>query len=230
MQKGLYLILAAAAVVAAPASAAELVTNGNFSQGNTGFASDYVDRTNGPAGIVNGSYAIGTSAATVPNASGDWGGFGDHTTGTGNMLIADGALGRAWYQTVSLVAGTVYDWSFWAHTVQGNSGTPAQLSFRVDGLNIGGTLTTPASAASNWLQLSGVFTAVADGNVVLSIYNAEGGGPFNDFALDDISFASRAVTGGVPEPTTWALMMVGFGAIGFAMRRRSKVTARIRFA
>ncbi|MEA3080045.1 MAG: hypothetical protein QOF05_1453 [Sphingomonadales bacterium] len=29
-------------------------------------------------------------------------------------------------------------------------------------------------------------------------------------------------TGAVPEPGTWAMMIVGFGAIGFAMRRRSK--------
>lgn len=27
-------------------------------------------------------------------------------------------------------------------------------------------------------------------------------------------------TGGVPEPTTWAMMLLGFGGIGFAMRRR----------
>jgi hypothetical protein len=26
----------------------------------------------------------------------------------------------------------------------------------------------------------------------------------------------------VPEPATWAMMMIGFGAIGFSMRRRSK--------
>jgi hypothetical protein len=29
---------------------------------------------------------------------------------------------------------------------------------------------------------------------------------------------------GVPEPATWLMMMLGFGAIGYSMRRRSKVT------
>ena len=29
-------------------------------------------------------------------------------------------------------------------------------------------------------------------------------------------------SGAVPEPGTWAMMILGFGAIGFAMRRRSK--------
>ena len=35
--------------------------------------------------------------------------------------------------------------------------------------------------------------------------------------------------GGVPEPATWALMILGFGAIGAAMRRRTPA-ARVRFA
>lgn len=39
-----------------------------------------------------------------------------------------------------------------------------------------------------------------------------------------------AVTPGVPEPATWAMMMIGFGAMGAAMRRRSSVKTRVRFA
>ena len=34
----------------------------------------------------------------------------------------------------------------------------------------------------------------------------------------------------VPEPATWAMMLFGFGAIGFAMRRRRKENVRVRFA
>ena len=34
---------------------------------------------------------------------------------------------------------------------------------------------------------------------------------------------------GVPEPSTWAMMLIGFGAIGFAMRRQRK-QAKVRFA
>lgn len=34
----------------------------------------------------------------------------------------------------------------------------------------------------------------------------------------------------VPEPSTWALMLLGFGATGFAMRRSRKVPeSRVRF-
>jgi hypothetical protein len=31
----------------------------------------------------------------------------------------------------------------------------------------------------------------------------------------------------VPEPTTWAMMLVGFGAVGYSMRKRPKVHAQL---
>lgn len=37
-------------------------------------------------------------------------------------------------------------------------------------------------------------------------------------------------TAAVPEPGTWAMMLVGFGAIGFSMRRRRRVTASLQTA
>jgi hypothetical protein len=39
--------------------------------------------------------------------------------------------------------------------------------------------------------------------------------------LDDGS-AIGTPTGGVPEPATWAMMLMGFGAVGYTMRRRRK--------
>lgn len=36
--------------------------------------------------------------------------------------------------------------------------------------------------------------------------------------------------GAVPEPATWALMLLGFGAIGSALRRRQSSSLRIRYA
>ena len=37
------------------------------------------------------------------------------------------------------------------------------------------------------------------------------------------------IVGGVPEPSTWALLILGFGAIGFSMRRR-KTTTTVSYA
>jgi hypothetical protein len=38
----------------------------------------------------------------------------------------------------------------------------------------------------------------------------------------DGSATGRQITTAVPEPGTWALMLVGFGAVGFSMRRRRR--------
>ena len=37
-------------------------------------------------------------------------------------------------------------------------------------------------------------------------------------------------TAGVPEPATWALMILGFGAMGATMRRTRATTTRVRYA
>ncbi len=42
--------------------------------------------------------------------------------------------------------------------------------------------------------------------------------------------ASFSGAGAVPEPTTWALMIIGFGAMSAALRRQRHVSAKIRFA
>jgi hypothetical protein len=39
-----------------------------------------------------------------------------------------------------------------------------------------------------------------------------------------------SVQTGVPEPATWAMMLFGFGGLGYAMRRRSAPGMRVRFA
>ena len=50
------------------------------------------------------------------------------------------------------------------------------------------------------------------------------GNAFHSFANE--SFDLNLV-GSVPEPGTWAMMLLGFGAIGFAMRRRKPAHATI---
>jgi hypothetical protein len=44
----------------------------------------------------------------------------------------------------------------------------------------------------------------------------------NGQAFGNVLLSSFAVTPSVPEPATWAMMLLGFGAVGFAMRRNRK--------
>jgi hypothetical protein len=45
-----------------------------------------------------------------------------------------------------------------------------------------------------------------------------------------LSISPVAVTSAVPEPAMWAMMLMGFGGIGFAIRRRSKVRPMVSYA
>lgn len=49
------------------------------------------------------------------------------------------------------------------------------------------------------------------------------GSPGDFDGLDNVRFGN-SVLAAVPEPSTWAMMLIGFSAVGFSMRRRRKVT------
>jgi hypothetical protein len=69
------------------------------------------------------------------------------------------------------------------------------------------TLSTDITAAATTLSFTGVNDPAA-------------------WNLDDVSVAVPAPVAGVPEPSTWAMMLLGFGGLGFAGYRRSRaVTA-----
>lgn len=70
------------------------------------------------------------------------------------------------------------------------------------------------------------------GNVNLGLYQRSSYAPqpFDDGIPITITSWTQRVTSAVPEPATWAMMLIGFGAIGYGMRRDSDLTARIRTA
>lgn len=53
---------------------------------------------------------------------------------------------------------------------------------------------------------------------------------FDDFEAALRLKIVREVTGAIPEPSTWAMLILGFGAVGATMRRRQRQTARVSFA
>lgn len=57
-------------------------------------------------------------------------------------------------------------------------------------------------------------------------YGIGNGGAF----FNDSTGLKFTVFAGVPEPTTWSLMILGFGAVGGAMRRRAKVRTTVAYA
>jgi hypothetical protein len=78
----------------------------------------------------------------------------------------------------------------------------------------------PNQLAFNWSGIDNLRFSISGGTPS----GLPGAG--NYFAVDNLS-----LTAGVPEPMTWALMILGFGLVGGAMRRRNGVTStRVTYA
>ncbi len=162
---------------------ANLITNGDFSAGNTSFTSQYIFTT---TNVNEGEYNVGTNPLSWnPNMSN----CRDHTTATGNMLMVNGspvANVGVWKQTVTVTPNTNYAFSTWIEAL--HPANPAQLGFSINGKDIG-TLITASLPPCTWSQF---YTTWNSGNstvATISIVNKNTIIQGNDFALDDISFA-----------------------------------------
>jgi hypothetical protein len=80
-----------------------------------------------------------------------------------------------------------------------------------------------AWGSSDWLHNTISFTATSTTEVLKFLANSTiGVAPEPIFLLDNVSISNTTVAA-VPEPETYALMLAGLGAIGFAARRRKAV-------
>jgi hypothetical protein len=70
--------------------------------------------------------------------------------------------------------------------------------------------------------LPGVFVGFTSaGNDIFGIGIGPSSTAFDAFAIDDLRWTTGTDTGGaVPEPTAWALMLLGFAGLGAMLRRR----------
>ena len=166
---------------------ANLVVNGDFSAGNTGFTSDYTFTTNGfPAAM----YGVGTNPAVwLPNAPA----CTDHTSGNGNMMMVNGAdqAGvKVWSQTITITPNTNYAFSTWLENI--TSVNPATLQFSINGQQLGNQMTAN-TVDCIWDQFYTVWNSGNATTAVISIVNMNTQFSGNDFALDDISFTPFAL-------------------------------------
>ena len=210
-------ILAATAACLIPgsASAAELLVNGGFEAPSVG----------DPCCITSPPTPIPGWQAT-PNVNVVNGTFSSSPSGTNLAyeglqyldLVGQGGFGTI-SQTFNTVVGQMYTLSF-AYSHNLFSGTPsASANFTVGGVDLVGSIShsTGSNSDLDWITYSGNFVA-SNTSTILTFNNRVGGANEGVF-LDAVS-----VQGAVPEPATWALMILGFGAVGVAMRRRHRKT------
>ncbi len=167
----------------------ELVTNGNFSSGNTGFTSnlEYVTGIFTCPLCPENTYTIGANA--ILYHSDFWG--QDHTNPpNGNFFIANGEVlvgSTAWCQNLVVQPNTDYTFSFWAQDIKNDPlGHPtAELQASFNGEIAVDTL----FANGPWEQLVVLWNSGTNITLELCIVNQQWLAGGNDYGLDDISFS-----------------------------------------
>ncbi len=227
MQKLSIALAAAALAITAPAAAAtNLVTNGSFESGFAGWSLSNLGGGTAPVVI-----AYGTSAGYPTGA------FGEAIGPNSVASISPDAVGRklAYFssdtanpdtlsQTIALVAGKTYNLGFDYYAPANGIRNPndATLRFRINGTQVGSTLTAGSVSGTpgqTWFNFNTTFVAAASGPATLALDFRGLGVTAADFGVDRV-YATAAV----PETSTWAMMIVGFGAVGSVVRRRRSGT------
>lgn len=167
--------------VAGTAFAQNLLENGDFQSGNTGFSSQYEYVHT----LTEGSYCITPSPVYCDEAASD---FGDHTTGYGEMMVVEASLEPntiVWSETVPTRLGQTYSFSGWT-TSWNNNRHPfgqAVLKMLINHETLGTVTVTNFNGV--WHPFSFPWTAKSR-HATLSIVDTNTGG----FVLDDLGFAA----------------------------------------
>ncbi len=172
-----------------------LIVNGDFSSGNTGFTSpDYTYLATIP---ISNEYTITTDIFLAdPGLTFH---FYDHTSPpTGNFLAINGgnpaANTRAWQETVPVTAGTSYQfnawYAYWTYDPTGLSNPNLYVEITPTGSGTT-SIDTFAHLTSSlvWMPESYLWTApVGATGAIIRIIDQNSAYFYNDFCLDDISF------------------------------------------
>lgn len=205
------LLLTAAAMTAATSAAAQ-VTNGGFEAPVVGGP---CCTTTPPDPLPGWTVTEGDAnvvAGTFSSTNGNLAYEGDQYL---DLVGQSGSGGIT--QAVATTAGLSYEFSFaFSHNLFAGLAA-ASASYSIGGLTGVVTHSTGSTSDLDWTVLTGRF--VATGPTTTFSFTNLTGGQNEGVLLDGISLSA------VPEPATWALMILGFGAVGAAMRRRRAVPA-----
>ncbi|HWB26411.1 MAG TPA: LamG-like jellyroll fold domain-containing protein [Chitinophagaceae bacterium] len=166
---------------------ANLIANGDFSQGNAGFSSGY---SYASINTTEGQYYIGNNpSAWNRNMTA----CSDHTGNNSNMMLINGNPQpdlKVWSETITVMPNTNYAFSAWVQPIYGVN--PAALQFYINGKTIGNIFNAELPTC-NWKQFFVTWNSGDTDKADISIINKNIQVLGNDFALDDISFAAVSI-------------------------------------
>jgi hypothetical protein len=195
-------ILALALGLASPALAASnIVTNGTFSSGLSGWT--VAPGTEIGAGDGN-LYSGCCNTGALASQSDTFAAFGGGNVPNVSTLS----------QALLTIPGQDYTLTFDLTALGG--GTQGFSASLFDGSTLLGSLLSTASAGSPFSTYSfNFFATSASTNLVFNVNPlGSGEGDGVDAILDNVSVSAA------PEPATWAMMILGFGIVGASLRRR----------
>lgn len=166
-----------------------VIINGDFEAGNTGFTTGYTVGTGGSWGLVSnpGTYAIVNSPFA---AHSNFTPCADHTAAPGTQMMVVNGSGtpgiNVWCQNVTIDANTDYQFGAWASNAL-NDVNVAQLQFTINGTSIGTVFSTPTIGCS-WQQFFQVWNSGLNTSAQICIVNQNINQSGNDFVMDDITF------------------------------------------
>ena len=195
----------AAATIAVPASAATIVDCAT-TIGKCSDASEGVNIANGTnlvsvLGTTTGGIQVLFTAPELLNAA----------NGLATVSASDGVLGTFKFELLNGATFTSASFNLDAPTGTNNDAFTSAITFGFSD----GTSHTLALGSGGAYQFG-----VLDGEGITSITFASAGAPARGIgAFKQLKFGGLMASA-VPEPGTWAMMLIGFGAIGASMRRR----------
>jgi len=164
--------------------------------------------------LVNGSFETGDLSGWYNTGNSDHTfvtpGFGGYGPQDGSYFVAFGAVGGDYglNQGFADVAGQTYTVSYY---VAGNGTGFSDVNAYIDG-TLEQTIGSPVPAQP-YTRYSFTFVGTGADLLTLGLRND----PSYD-ALDNVSISA----GGVPEPATWAVMLLGILGVGAQLRMRRK--------
>ncbi len=203
----------------ASASATELLVNGSFEASS--------DHYSTPSGWTNIGYTEGVlTYSDIGNSIPSYDGGANFYSIGGTASNGYSGQGYGIYQAVATAIGNAYELTVGLSSENGPN--------LVDVLNVQigseSNLVTLASDSSSYFNkpfATYTFDYVATSSITTIAFTLFSSTDYgnNDPLIDGASFQQTAV-GAVPEPSTWAMMILGFAGVGFmAYRRRNGVSA-----
>ena len=201
------------------------------------------------AGVGDGDDGFNTGSEFISNSF--TAAAGDELTFFFNYVTSDGS-GFADYGWASLVDGTgsVAAWLFTGRTrpegdIAPGFGLPAldaTLTPATSAIIGGAPNWSPLGASSGtcfaagcgytgWIESSYTIATAGTYTVQYGVTNFNDSSYQSGLAFDGLALNDVEIGGAVPEPSTWALLLLGFFGIGGMMRRRGEVrSTKVTFA